>query len=430
MNLKERFSENEWGMIQEILNGGKRGSWYALANKYQIRLDGDYGQRSKSANDVWRKFTRLTNKDNSDLSTIKQTLDKNGEVVFETKKMVTEPVELHEAILEGKRIQKITVNPYGRPWVTYVTEKESVEEINKDFIFEELDKLFSHKQVEKEESKIDFNFSFSGEHLLVYTSDKHIGASIPDNSIYQNDYNKEEFERRMMYIASKISSLGSKKKLFIFDLGDALDGFNGQTTRGGHKLPQNMNNKEQFQTYLDVHKKFFDHILDNGNMYEEIYFICSANNNHGGDADYMAMKAFEIYLSKINPFIKVIVSDKFIDHLEVKDDNDLEYTLIFTHGKDDSDLKHGLPLHLNDRTENYINNYIDYHGLDTRKPIHFIKGDLHQSSTQYAKRFRYKNVGSIFGSSKWIHSNFGNTRPICDMDIIDKTSINEIRLFL
>ena len=93
-------------------------------------------------------------------------------------------------------------------------------------------------------------------------------------------------------------------------------------------------------------------------------------------------------------------------------------------------MKNGLPLVLNDKVENYINNYIDYHGIDARKPIHFIKGDLHQSATQYGKRFRYKNVGSIYGSSKWIHTNFGNTKPICDMDIIETDSINEIRLFL
>ena len=37
---------------------------------------------------------------------------------------------------------------------------------------------------------------------------------------------------------------------------------------------------------------------------------------------------------------------------------------------------------------------------------------------------------SIYGSSKWIHTNFGNTKPICDMDVIEKDSINEIRLFL
>ena len=111
-----------------------------------------------------------------------------------------------------------------------------------------------------------FNFSensfFSEKDLLVYTSDKHIGAKTQSNSIYNNEYNAEEFRNRMMQIANEIASLGSMDNLIIFDLGDALDGFNAQTTRGGHTLPQNMNNKEQFETYLKVHAEFFNHIIN------------------------------------------------------------------------------------------------------------------------------------------------------------------------
>ena len=429
--MKEKFSENEWSLIQDILQNGRIISWFELAQKYQIKPGLNYTQRRKGANDIWRKFIRLTNKNNADLTTIKQTLNKDGEVVFETKKLIQESPELNEGILAGKRIKKITTNPNGKPWVTYVEDEQQVESLSKEEIFESIKELLNLEK-SSEENLFNFNKSFNStsKNLFVYTSDKHIGAKTQNNSIYQNEYNAEEFESRMMKIANKIAYLGSMDKLFIFDLGDALDGFNGQTTRGGHTLPQNMNNKEQFETYLKVHAKFFEHILNNKNTYNEIYFICAANNNHGGDVDYMAMKAFELYLNKINPFIKVIVTDKFIDHIEIKRGEELLSTIIFTHGKDDSDMKYGLPLVLNDKTENYINNYIDYHQIDTRKPIHFIKGDLHQSATQYGKRFRYKNVGSIYGSSKWIHTNFGNTKPICDMEVIEEDSINEIRLFL
>lgn len=429
--MKENFSENEWSLIQDILQNGRNISWFELAQKYQIKLGLNYTQRRKGANDIWRKFIRLTNKNNVDLTTIKQTLNKDGEIIFETKKLIQESPELNEGVLAGKKIKKITTNPNGKPWVTYVEDEKLEEQIDKEEIFNSIKQLLKNEEVEN--TKV-FNFSdnsfFSEKDLLVYTSDKHIGAKTQSNSIYNNEYNAEEFSNRMMKIASKIASLGSMDNLIIFDLGDALDGFNAQTTRGGHTLPQNMNNKEQFETYLKVHAEFFNHILNNKNSYNKIYYVCAANNNHGGDVDYMAMKAFELYLNKINPFINVIVTDKFISHLEIKKGNELMYTILFTHGKDDSDMKYGLPLVLNDKTENYINNYIDYHQIDTRKPIHFIKGDLHQSATQYGKRFRYKNVGSIYGSSKWIHTNFGNTKPICDMDVIERDSINEIRLFL
>ena len=49
-------------------------------------------------------------------------------------------------------------------------------------------------------------------------------------------------------------------------------------------------------------------------------------------------------------------------------------------------------------------------------------GDLHQSLTQFGKRFRYKRVSSMYGSSKWIHTNFGYTRAAVDFDIVDKNS--------
>ena len=87
-----------------------------------------------------------------------------------------------------------------------------------------------------------------------------------------------------------------------------------------------------------------------------------------------------------------------------------------------------LPLYLNDKTENYINQYIDFNRLSGN--ISFIKGDLHQSSTGYGYKFRYKNVASFFGSSEWIQDNFGGAQDAVDFDILDGDSILETRLLL
>lgn len=57
-NLKSLFKQNEWNLIQDILEKGKNNSWYELAVKYNIRMEGDHEQRKKSANDVWRKYLR------------------------------------------------------------------------------------------------------------------------------------------------------------------------------------------------------------------------------------------------------------------------------------------------------------------------------------------------------------------------------------
>lgn len=60
MNIKERFSESQWSLIQDVLNNGKQQSWFELAQKYNIRPEGTYTQRRKSANDVWRRFNKTT----------------------------------------------------------------------------------------------------------------------------------------------------------------------------------------------------------------------------------------------------------------------------------------------------------------------------------------------------------------------------------
>ena len=49
-----------------------------------------------------------------------------------------------------------------------------------------------------------------------------------------------------------------------------------------------------------------------------------------------------------------------------------------------------------------------------------VKGDLHQSATSYGKLFKYKSVGSLFGSSTWVMANFGFTKWCCDFTLIDE----------
>lgn len=98
------------------------------------------------------------------------------------------------------------------------------------------------------------------------------------------------------------------------------------------------------------------------------------------------------------------------------------------HGKDDKDMFKNMPLVINDKVENQISEYL--YEKDIRGKVHFIKGDLHQSATTYAKRFRYKSVGSFFGSSEWIHKNFGNTKACCDIDVVNGENIMETRIVL
>ena len=254
--------------------------------------------------------------------------------------------------------------------------------------------------------------------LFVYMSDKHVGALTHPNSIFNNQYNEDVFEVRMMRVLEEIEkqvkTYGRLEDLFICDLGDSLDGWNGHTTRGGHALPQNMNNKESFMTYLYAHKRFFDLLVEK-NLANNIHAIMQTEDNHSGSFGYITNQALTLYLNTAYPFIKVTIMEKFLEHFDYG-----KHTFIFTHGKDSEDLKHGLPLFLTEKAENFLNKYIDHHNLGENKNISIVKGDLHTESMQQVYKFRYRNVLSMYGSSKWIMNNFGPGYPGVSFDLVEK----------
>jgi len=258
--------------------------------------------------------------------------------------------------------------------------------------------------------------------LVVFTSDKHIGALTKPEAMFDNTYNAWEFNGRMENLFMELEDVNFKEgilnKIVVVDLGDAMDGYDGETTRGGHKLPQNMSNKESFEVFLTAHKIFYNALVGSGFAKEyEIYHI--SNSNHGGEFEHFATRCLQEYLRASYSNLKVEVLDKFITPVTIGN-----HTYLLSHGKDTEDLKNGLPLTLDAKTEQYIINYVLYHKLSTDN-LHFIKGDLHQASTQWGKNFRYRNVPSIYGSSKWIMTNFGYSKPGCSFDLLEGDSVKQ-----
>lgn len=257
--------------------------------------------------------------------------------------------------------------------------------------------------------------------LMVYTSDKHIGAVVPDNALYVNTFNADAFADRMYQLLEEIFYLetiyGTFENIYIMDLGDALDGWNGMTTRTGHTLPQNMDNRKSFETYLRTHKDFFDNLLTSG-VANNYFFKAVTNDNHSADFGYVTNRALEEYLNVKYPQVDTQIMSKFIEHFVQG-----KHTFVLNHGKDDCDMKHGLPLHLNDKTINFINNYLDENDINSKtSKVHFVKGDLHQDCSEGSTRFRYRNTCSMFGSSKWAMHNFLPQAPGVSFDIIENNT--------
>lgn len=249
--------------------------------------------------------------------------------------------------------------------------------------------------------------------LVIWLSDMHIGASVSGYSIYTNDYNQEEVNKRFQKLITQLSkeslAIGGFRNIVICNLGDSLDGYNGQTTRGGHQLAQNMNNKEQLKCFIEVMTGFMNTLVKDFPC-QNLSYYCVGESNHDGDFGYSANIALQYILENMG--INVTVFDKFIGEFEMGG-----ITYILCHGKDNKDMFKNLPLTLDIKTENFINEYLDNKGI--KGNVVFVKGDLHQSATTYGRRFTYKSVGSLFGSSEWIHKNFGNTPATCDYSIID-----------
>lgn len=315
------------------------------------------------------------------------------------------------AITQDMKVRRVWFTPGGKMGVSYETD---VKEEQENTVYEAIQKL-----IEKGVTpyKVENNERSNNDLILnVYSADKHIGARTPSHSMYSNPYDEDEIYNRHRLLVERLAEqkkrFGKFKMLNLFELGDAIDGINQQTTRGGHILPQNMDNREQIDCFINVTIWFFESLFSN-DLANEYSFIATSNDNHSGAAVHGALRAIQMYLEARYDNVTVKISDKMLDHVSWGN-----HTFIFGHGKDDSDRKFGLPLNLNDKTENFINNYIDRKGLKNDH-IHVIKGDLHQSSENYGKRFRYKNNMSMYGASKWIHSNFGSGNAGVNYEVID-----------
>ena len=289
-----------------------------------------------------------------------------------------------------------------------------------DITIEDAEAIIQKVFQDKEFKPVTFYPTISNQKaLFVYLSDRHIAAHVCGIAMYENQYDKTTYEKRLAEVLHEIhyqkEIFGKFEDVFIIDLGDKMDGLDGYTTRGGHKLPQNMSNREAFEVAVEAEKNFIDSLMesDTANNY---HVYQNANSNHGGDFDYMVNRAIEIYTNTKYPQVQTRIFEKFIEHLTYGN-----HLFMFTHGKDDADMKHGLPLHLNDKVENYINKYMMYNNLYRQEHrISLIKGDLHLSACEESYGFRYRNVLSLFGGSKWIGTNFGPNKPGCSYEVVEK----------
>lgn len=242
---------------------------------------------------------------------------------------------------------------------------------------------------------------------LVYT-DVHIAMNVngkDGDSIYEGKWDREEVLKRLDLMISHVKTYKRSDTLIIDDLGDFLDGLGGQTTRKGHELPQNMNDKEAFDLALEFKIKLIDSLVGE---YNEIICHNITNDNHSGVFSYFVSSAFErIIKYRYENKVAVKSIKKFIDHYSI--DN---HTFIISHGKDIGEQKYGFKPKLDAIQSEKIDQYCKENKLYNGNFIEFSKGDSHQAiyDDTTSNDFQYYNYPAFSPPSNWVKTNFKNSK--------------------
>ena len=238
--------------------------------------------------------------------------------------------------------------------------------------------------------------------LCVFT-DVHVGMNPNPNGygLYGGKWDERELEKRRKTIVKETIETKKHDKLVIFDLGDFMDGWDGETVRKGHSLPQNMDNEKAFDVGLMFKIKLIDDLLQH---YSEIEMINICDDNHSGSFAYVVNSAFKLFVEHKYNQVRIINQRKFIDHYMYG-----KKVFVLTHGKDGKNLKFGFKPILDPRQIEKINNYLDQYNLYEKDyEIIFMKGDSHQDilDNTTSQRFKYWNFPALSPASNWVQTNF------------------------
>jgi hypothetical protein len=286
--------------------------------------------------------------------------------------------------------------------VFYTAEEEAVFNIN-----EHLDEIIAkYIQPIKTITAKTQHFSEEWFDRLVF-SDVHIAMDVNGNGdpLYDGKWDREEVFRRLDSMIQHTKTYQKSSLLVISNLGDYMDGLGGETTRKGHELPQNMNDKEAFDLGIEFSLKLLDSLVD---YYDEIRYNFLVEDNHSGVFSYFVSQAIKGILEGRYPNkVTVKTQKKFIDHFKIG-----KHTIVETHGKDSISLKFGFRPHLDDKQAKKIDHYLKENGLYDGNFIEFSKGDSHLSlfDESTSTDFHYYNYPAFSPPSNWVKSNFSNTK--------------------
>lgn len=295
------------------------------------------------------------------------------------------------------------VSHTGTPFYNIVFKENNIDVDTIDF-----DKILSKYENFKPSKKKQHPFKkLASEFDMCTYTDVHIGMDTDstDNSMYAEDWSAESINSDGDDMVAKILENKSSDTIVVDELGDFLDGFNGFTTRGGHKLPQLMTNEEAFDVALDFKIRMVDKLAS---RYKSVVLNNICNDNHAGSFGYFVNSALAKFCNRVFDNVSVTNFRQFLNHYYIGD-----VAFVVSHGKDDKTLKFGFKVKLDSAGLEKIDQYCKRNGIYKRaKQIVFKKGDSHQCLFDMCTSddFYYFNYPALAPSSQWIQNNFKKGR--------------------
>lgn len=252
--------------------------------------------------------------------------------------------------------------------------------------------------------------AFEKKALFNIITDVHAGMCVKEGFL-NYEWNSQLLIKAFSSNFSKLSYAyglyGRFEKIYLMDLGDSLDGYEGRTTRGGHDLQQNMSTEQQFSLVLNTYVTYIEELLK-ADFANEIVIYRVENDNHSGTFGKLLNMVLKGTIQRMYPKanIQFVYQSDFMGRLQYGDNY-----IIPTHGKDTKFMKQNLPMALNKKWVDYINSVIKRWGL-LGKSISVYKGDLHQLGLSSETLFKYYNFPAFSPPSGWVQHNFGAANDI------------------
>ena len=155
--------------------------------------------------------------------------------------------------------------------------------------------------------------------INLYLADMHIGAAVCSGALYKDNvnYGKDEVIRRLKCIIKSLTEIGPFGKINLVLLGDNIDcaGVYARTARLDHEMPENMDPREQANTFLSIMRWFISSLVTTFKCEFEIFSVPCGN--HGGNYEYICNKALMSAINVEFPNIQTTLWENFYGMFEV-----------------------------------------------------------------------------------------------------------------